>query len=44
VVFTGPLAEVFGFLVGRGLAREFPKVIRLASEHAVLAETPPRVL
>ncbi|MCW2599689.1 MAG: hypothetical protein JWM02_1518 [Frankiales bacterium] len=38
IVITGPLAPVFGFLVGRKLARELPRVVRLVTEHAVLAE------
>lgn len=38
VTIDGPLAPLWGLLVGRGLARHLPGVVRSVTTHAALAE------
>lgn len=38
VRFDGPLAKVFGFFVGRGIARGLPLVVRTVADRALAGE------
>lgn len=40
IEISGPLAPLFGLVIGRGLARQLPAVVRLVTENAVLASAP----